>query len=62
MTFLDVESRTQLRHLMKDWFSTYVGVVVLISHDDADIAELVDAVYRVGVTRDVATKATLSDR
>lgn len=61
-TFLDAASRTQLRSLMKRWFSTYEGTVVLITHDDTDIAELADSVHRVQVSRGVTTSATLSNR
>jgi len=61
-TFLDVETRSHLRQLMSDWFASYDGTVVLVSHDDADIAELVDAVHRVSVVRGITTTATLADR
>ena len=61
-TFLDAASRSQLRSLMKRWFSSYEGTVVLVTHDDTDIAELADSVHRVQVSRGVTTGATLSNR
>ena len=61
-TFLDVETRSHLRQLMSAWFASYDGTVVLVSHDDADIAELVDAVHRVSVVRGITTTATLANR
>jgi len=61
-TFLDAASRSQLRSLMKQWFSSYEGTVVLVTHDDADIAELAESVHRVQVSRGVTTSATLSNR
>jgi len=61
-TFLDTDSRTSLRRMMKESFSVYEGTIVIVSHDRADIDELVDTECRVQMTRGVTTSATLSNR
>lgn len=61
-TFLDSDSRALLRRMMKESFSVYEGTIVIVSHDRADIDELVDTEYRVQMTRGVTTSATLSNR
>lgn len=58
-TFLDVDSRNAIRRLMKDWFATYKGTVVLVSHDAAEIDDLADVALRVNVTRGATTEANL---
>ncbi len=60
-TFLDTDSRTSLRRMMKESFSVYEGTIVIVSHDRADIDELVDTECRVQMTRGVTTTATLSN-
>ena len=60
-TFLDTDSRTSLRRMMKESFSVYEGTIVIVSHDRADIDELVDTECRVQMTRSVTTSATLSN-
>ncbi|MEY3339473.1 MAG: hypothetical protein RL575_566, partial [Actinomycetota bacterium] len=40
---------------------TYNGVVVLVSHDDAEIAELATNVARITILRGENTKAILHD-
>lgn len=61
-TFLDIESRSLIQRLMKDSFATYEGVVVLVSHDMAEIEGLADVSLRVNVTRNETTTASLSMR
>lgn len=58
--FLDNASRTVIRRLMKEWFATYEGVVVLVSHDLDEIQELADVVAQMNVTRGATTEASLS--
>ena len=58
-TFLDVDSRTTIRRLMKDWFNAYEGTIVLVSHDSAEIENLADVALRVNVTRGATTEANL---
>ena len=61
-SFLDTDSRASLRRMMKESFSVYEGTIVIVSHDRADIDELVDTECRVQMTRGVTTSATLSNR
>lgn len=58
-TFLDFDSRTTIRRLMKDWFNAYEGTIVLVSHDSAEIENLADIALRVNVTRGATTEANL---
>lgn len=58
-TFLDVDSRNAIRRLMKEWFETYEGTVVLVSHDSTEIEDLADVALRVNVTRGATTEANL---
>jgi ATPase subunit of ABC transporter with duplicated ATPase domains len=46
--------------MMKEWFATYDGSVVLVSHDSDEIDELADVALRMNVTRGATTAATLS--
>lgn len=59
-TFLDDGSRRVVRRVMKEWFATYDGSVVLVSHDSDEIDELADVALRMNVTRGATTAATLS--
>lgn len=59
-TFLDAETRVDIRRRMKEWFAAYEGVVVLVSHDPADIEQLTDIAVRVVAKRGSTTNATLS--
>ena len=59
-TFLDTDSRIAIRRLMKEWFATYEGTVVLVSHDSAEIEDLADLALRVDVTHGATTAAVLS--
>ena len=58
-TFLDVDSRNAIRRLTKEWFETYEGTVVLVSHDSTEIEDLADVALRVNVTRGATTEANL---
>jgi len=58
-TSLDATSRDEVRSAMKTFFETYNGVVVLVSHDDAEIAELATNVARITVLRGENTAAVL---
>jgi ABC-type sugar transport system ATPase subunit len=59
-TFLDADSRELVRHLMKEWFALYEGVVVLVSHDVVEIDALADCSAQVRVSRGATTAAVLS--
>ena len=58
-TSLDATSRDEVRSAMKTFFETYNGVVVLVSHDDAEIAELATSVARITILRGENTTAVL---
>jgi molybdate transport system ATP-binding protein len=58
-TSLDATSRDEVRSAMKTFFETYKGVVVLVSHDDAEIAELATNVARITISRGDNTTAVL---
>ncbi len=50
-TSLDTTSRDEVRSAMKTFFETYNGVVILVSHDAAEIAELATNVARITISR-----------
>ena len=58
-TSLDATSRDEVRSAMKTLFETYKGVVILVSHDDAEIAELATNVAQITILRGENTTATL---
>ena len=58
-TSLDATSRDEVRSAMKTFFETYKGVVILVSHDDAEIAELATSVARITISRGDNTTAVL---
>jgi len=58
-TSLDAVSRDEVRRAMKAFFEIYDGVVILVSHDDTEVAELATQVARVRVSRDETTSAKL---
>ena len=58
-TSLDATSRDEVRSAMKTFFETYNGVVVLVSHDAAEIAELATSVARITISRGENTAAVL---
>ena len=58
-TSLDATSRDEVRSAMKTLFETYKGVVILVSHDDAEIAELATNVAQITISRGENTTATL---
>ena len=58
-TSLDATSRDEVRSAMKTFFETYKGVVILVSHDDAEIAELATNVARITISRGDNTTAVL---
>ena len=58
-TSLDATSRDEVRSAMKTFFETYKGVVILVSHDDAEIAELATNVARIIISRGDNTTAVL---
>jgi ABC-type sulfate/molybdate transport systems ATPase subunit len=60
-TSLDATSRDEVRSAMKTFFETYNGVVVLVSHDDAEIAELATSVARITILRGENTTAVLHE-
>ncbi|MDA2983041.1 MAG: ATP-binding cassette domain-containing protein [Actinomycetota bacterium] len=58
-TSLDTTSRDEVRSAMKTFFETYNGVVVLVSHDAAEIAELATSVAQITISRGENTAAIL---
>ena len=58
-TSLDATSRDEVRGAMKTFFETYNGVVVLVSHDAAEIAELATSVAQITISRGDNTTAVL---
>ena len=58
-TSLDATSRDEVRSAMKTFFETYNGVVVLVSHDAGEIAELATTVAQITISRGENTAAIL---
>ena len=58
-TSLDATSRDEVRSAMKTFFETYNGVVVLVSHDAGEIAELATSVAQITISRGENTAAIL---
>ena len=58
-TSLDAVSRDEVRRAMKIFFETYKGVVILVSHDVAEVAELTTQVAKIEVSRGKTTEAKL---
>ena len=58
-TSLDATSRDEVRGAMKTFFETYNGVVVLVSHDAGEIAELATTVAQITISRGENTAAVL---
>jgi ABC-type molybdate transport system ATPase subunit len=58
-TSLDATSRDEVRGAMKTFFETYNGVVVLVSHDAGEIAELATTVAQIIISRGENTAAVL---
>ncbi len=58
-TSLDAVSRDEVRHALKTFFETYSGVVILVSHDDAEVSELATNVAKISVSHGESTTATL---
>ena len=58
-TSLDATSRDEVQSAMKTFFETYNGVVVLVSHDAGEIAELATTVAQITISRGENTAALL---
>lgn len=58
-TSLDIDSREVVIKTMRDFFKTYGGVVILVSHDVAEVAELATQVAKIEVSRGKTTEAKL---
>ena len=58
-TSLDIDSREGVINTMQDFFKTYGGVVILVSHDVAEVAELATQVAKIEVSRGKTTEAKL---
>ena len=58
-TSLDIDSREGVIKTMQDFFKTYGGVVILVSHDVAEVAELATQVAKIKVSRGKTTEAKL---
>ncbi len=51
---LDAVSRDEVRHAMKNFFATYQGIVILVSHDADEVAEIATQVANIEVaSRDI---------
>ena len=61
-TSLDAVSRDEVRRAMKTIFETYLGVVILVSHDDAEISELATAVVNIESTQGATTAYRLGHK
>ncbi len=59
-TSLDTVSRDEVRRALKAFFATYRGVVILVSHDDAEVRELATSVVQIEVCRGETTTAVLT--
>jgi len=58
-TSLDVNSREGVLKTMQNFFKAYDGVVILVSHDGAEIAELATQVAKIEVSPGKTTEAKL---
>lgn len=58
-TSLDYDSREVVIKTMQDFFKTYSGVVILVSHDVSEVAELATQVAKIEVSRGKTTEAKL---
>ena len=58
-TSLDIDSREGVIKTMQDFFKTYGGVVILVSHDVSEVAELATQVAKIEVSRGKTTEAKL---
>ena len=58
-TSLDIDSREGVIKTMRDFFKTYGGVVILVSHDVSEVAELATQVAKIEVSRGKTTEAKL---
>ncbi|MFM8687208.1 MAG: ATP-binding cassette domain-containing protein [Acidimicrobiaceae bacterium] len=58
-TSLDATSRDEVRRAMKTFFETYTGVVILVSHDVTEIAELATSAAQITISRGENTAAVL---
>ena len=58
-TSLDIDSREGVINTMQDFFKTYSGVVILVSHDVSEVAELATQVAKIEVSRGKTTEAKL---
>ena len=58
-TSLDIDSREGVIKTMQDFFKTYGGVVILVSHDVAEVAELATQVAKIEVSRGKTIEAKL---
>ena len=58
-TSLDIDSREGVIKTMHDFFKAYSGVVILVSHDVAEVAELATQVAKIEVSRGKTTEAKL---
>ncbi len=57
---LDAVSRDEVRRAMKGFFETYKGVVILVSHDAVEVAQIATDVTNIKVTRGETTTAKLT--
>lgn len=57
--WLDTNSVIEVRREMKTFFQSYDGVVILVTHDQAEVAELATKSAKIEVIRGETTTATL---
>ena len=58
-TSLDIDSREGVIKTMQDFFKTYSGAVILVSHDVSEVAELATQVAKIEVSRGKTIEAKL---
>ena len=58
---LDAAARDEIRGLLADTFTTFAGVVLLVSHDEAETKKLATSVTRIDLRRGPTMVASLND-
>ena len=58
---LDATARGEIRDLLVDTFATFAGVILLVSHDEAETTKLATTVTRIDLRRGPTMVASLND-
>jgi ABC-type sulfate/molybdate transport systems ATPase subunit len=58
---LDTDARDEIRELLGNTFRDFPGVVLLVSHDEAETQRLATSVTRIDLRRDSTVMASLND-